>query len=262
MNSNADSSICPDPANRPAALVTGGGVRLGLAIVTGLHEAGYDVAAHYNSSDEGLATLVRQALPNRPRIVPLRADFTQRRAPNSLAAGALQALGRLDLLVNSAAVMLGDDADTVALAKMKLINVDAPAALVDALVDALAQRQGSIVNIADVAALHSFAGHLSYSRSKAVLVSRTKQWALQFAQRGVRVNALCPGTVLPAPAYTGSRLEALCQSIPLRRIGEPEDVVRAVVFLARSPFVTGQVLCVDGGRALAAQNAERTSTAP
>jgi pteridine reductase len=240
--------------------VTGGGSRLGLAIVRGLIEAGYDVAAHYHSSEKGLAELERENLGSASRLIAVQADFSDRRGPAELASRAREALGRLDLLVNNAAIMLPDDADVLDLATMKLINVDAPASLVEALTDALAENGGSIVNIADVAALQPFRKHLSYSRSKAVLVSRTRQWAHSLAKWGVRANAVCPGTVLPADSYRGSRLEALRRAIPLGRLGDPSDVVSAVLFFASASFVTGQVLSVDGGRSLVSTTATEPST--
>lgn len=246
----ADCATCPAARSRPTALVTGGGVRVGLAIVQGLIAAGYDVASHYCSSVQDLARLKARGELEGFRVVPLQADFIQRRGPSELAQAAVAEFGGLDLLVNNAALFVADDAAAVDLAKMKLVNVDAPEQLTELLAPALAARQGSVINIADIAGLHSFVGYQAYSRTKAVLLSRTCRAALRLASQGVRVNAICPGTVLPAAAYTGRKLEALRAAIPLGRIGLACDVANAVVFLAGATFITGQILCVDGGRTL------------
>lgn len=232
------------PSSRPrkVALVTGAGVRVGEAIARALAREGYAVAAHYHA--------------HRPRrfAAALLADLATPDGPAQLAAAFRGSFSRLDLLVNSAAgfepVSL---ADTDAASWDALLNLNArgPLLLTRALAPLLARSNGSVVNIADVGGgLVAWKGFAAYCASKAALVRATECLALELAPR-VRVNAVAPGTVLWPEHYPASRRRELTARIPLRRSGTPSDVASAVLYLAGAQFVTGAVLPVDGGRALA-----------
>ena len=226
---------------RRVALVTGAGVRVGLAVARDLARHGWTIAAHYRT--------------HRPRgfAAALPADLALPDGPARLAAACRERFGRLDLLVNSASVfdrLPVERTDAAAFDAQMDVNARAPLLLSKALLPLLRRSRGSVVNVADVGGgLVPWRGYAAYCASKAALVRLTECLALELAPR-VRVNAVAPGTVLlPAgtPAAERRRLEA---RIPLGRSGTPSDVCGAVRYLADAPFVTGAVLPVDGGRHL------------
>jgi len=231
------------PRGRPGkvALVTGAGVRVGLAIARELVSAGYAVAAHYHT--------------HRPRgfAAALQADLAAADGPALLAAAFRGSFDRLDLLVNSAAgfgPLPLSETDAAAWDALLDLNARGPLLLTRALSATLRRCKGAVVNVADVGGgLVPWRGYAAYCASKAALVSLTECLALELAP-GVRVNAVAPGAVLWPQAYPAARRRALSAHIPLRRAGTPADVSRAVLFLAASPYVTGAVLPVDGGRHL------------
>ncbi|HEY8380058.1 MAG TPA: SDR family oxidoreductase, partial [Nannocystis sp.] len=163
--------------------------------------------------------------------------------------------GRVDLLVNNAAsfehgrLMARSDAD---LRRVLEVNLVAPVSLARALAPALTAAGGAVVNILDVAAVQPWRGYLDHCTAKAGLAMATRALAVELAP-AVRVNGVAPGTVAwpeddPRYAAGSAVRERILRAIPLGRIGRPEDVAEAVLFLASSSFITGQVLAVDGGR--------------
>ncbi len=227
---------------RRIALVTGAGVRVGEAIARHLARSGFTVAGHYRT--------------HRPRglAAALQADLAAADGPARLAAAFRERFDRLDLLVNSAAAFDAlplSATDAAAFDSQMDLNARAPLLLTRALAPLLARARGSVVNVVDVGGgLVPWGGFAAYAASKAALARITECLALELAPR-IRVNAVAPGTVLWPAGYPASRRRALTSRIPLRRAGDPSDVARAVLFLADSPFVTGAILPIDGGRHLA-----------
>lgn len=226
----------------PVALVTGAGVRVGLAVALDLRRHGFRVAAHYRSHR-----------PPRP-LVALQADLAAADGPQALARAFLDRFARLDLLVCSAAAFDErplEETDAAAFDAQMHVNARAPCLLARALAPVLGRAGGSIVNVADVGGgLVPWKGFAAYAASKAALVRLTECLALELAP-AVRVNAVAPGTVLWPESYSARRRRELTARIPMRRIGTPADVAGAVRYLAGASFVTGAVLAVDGGRSLA-----------
>jgi pteridine reductase len=235
---------------RPVALVTGGAVRVGRAICLALARDGFCLAVHYNSSEQAVEALSAELESLGSENVAFKSDLTRPGAPAKLIKSAIDRFDRLDLLVNNAALFFDDQASMNDLARMKVLNFDAVATLIDAAAPELVRSRGSVVTIADVAAYQALSKHKAYSRTKAALLELTHRKALALAALGVRVNAVCPGTVLFPDSYDESRRERIVDQIPLGRAGTPEDVAQAVVYLARAGFVTGQAIAVDGGRIL------------
>ena len=237
----------------PTALVTGGGIRVGRAIALALGRAGFDVIVHANRSVNDAAQVVKelQAFGRTARVEA--ADLSSLEGPQSLA-GRIE---KLDLLVNSAATYEhANFADITRgqLERMLAVNVVAPFILTQALTGALkASGAGCVVNITDMAVTHAYtATHFfaHYLASKAALDQLTRAWALELGP-SIRVNAVAPGPVAMAAETTGDQRSDILNRIPLRREGRPEDVADAVVFLAQSPYITGQTLRVDGGLSVA-----------
>ncbi len=227
--------------SRRVALVTGAGVRVGLAVARDLARHGWTVAAHYRT--------------HRPRGFPaaLPADLALPDGPARLAAAFRERFGRLDLLVNSASVFDRvpiERTDAAVFDAQLDLNARAPLLLVKALLPLLRRSRGTVVNVADVGGgLVPWRGYAAYCASKAALVRLTECLALELAPR-VRVNAVAPGTVLLPAETRGAERRRLEARIPLGRSGTPGDVCGAVRYLADAPFVTGAVLPVDGGRHL------------
>jgi hypothetical protein len=232
------------------ALVTGAGRRLGRAIASALAAEGMNLAVHYSSSaaeaEELCGVLEQQGV----RAWPLGADFAESSAPESLIDRALAAAGSLDLLVNSASIFppatlrelsLGD------LTSVLQINTWAPFVLSRQFVERVGR--GKIVNLLDTRVRGYDWGHVAYILSKHLLAVLTRMTAVQYAPQ-VTVNAVAPGLILPPPGKDHEYLDSLAHTVPLQRHGEANDIAEAVVFLARSSYITGQVIYVDGGRHL------------
>jgi pteridine reductase len=226
------------------ALVTGAAKRLGRAIALELHRAGARVAVHYLSSRKEAAETAA-LLGGAPLI-----QGDQAQEPERIVADAVRALGGLDLLVCSASRFEKVESERLArpaFEAMLASNLTGPFYLMQAALPHLRASRGSIVTLLDVCGTSQvWKGYAHYAASKAGLSALTRLLALEWAPE-VRVNGVAPGSVLPPP---GMDVQPLVQRIPLGRIGAPEDVARAVVFLAKEPFITGQILTVDGGRSL------------
>lgn len=250
---NPPSSSGDHPGS-PVAMVTGGARRVGRAIVLELARAGFDVVIHYRSSRaqaEELATRIRS---QGRRSEALAADLDDPSAIRALFAEVDRRFGRIDLLVNSAAVFRRTPFDTLDETAFDLhvtTNLKAPyLCCLEAGRRMIAAGAGAIVNVTDVAAERPFKSHIPYCVSKAGLVMLTRGLAKALAPH-VRVNAVGPGTVLFRDDEPDEERRHVIRRIPMGRIGTPEDVARAVRFLAiEAPHTTGQILLVDGGRSL------------
>ncbi len=235
------------------ALVTGAGKRLGRAIALALGQRGACVAVHYNESVDGARETARLIEEMGGRAELFQADLRNPTDARSLVDRAVSSFGGLDLLVSSAAsferIPFGEVDDEAFLRSMTL-NLASPFALSHQAAKALRENRGNIVFITCSSATTPFKNYLPYTVSKAGLRHLTRTLALELAPE-VRVNAVAPGTVLPPPDLDDAARERLARAVPLGRLGAPEDVARAVLYLHDSPFVTGQELQVDGGRDVA-----------
>jgi len=232
------------------ALVTGGAVRVGLEIARALADAGADVAIGYRRSAAEARAAVRDLEARGVRAAALRADVARPREARALVAAAVRRLGRLDILVNNAALFFRTPVLTTTIVqfdRLLAVNLRAPFFLSQAAARAMGRRGGRIINIADVGAVRAWAGYVPYGISKAGVLMLTRGLAAALAPR-IQVNAVAPGVVLLPegfPRVSGRRLTA---RIPMGRHGRPADVAQAVRFFATcSDYITGQVLFVDGG---------------
>jgi pteridine reductase len=239
------------------ALVTGGGVRVGRAIALALGSAGARVVVHYNTSAPAAEATCRDIRQAGGEALALAADLRDRTAARALVDRSVEALGGLDLLVSSAASFertpfstLNDDAWDRSID----LNLSSQFVLAQRAAQPLKNARGSIVFITCSSATTPFRNYLPYVVAKGALRQLMRTLALELAP-DVRVNAVAPGTVLPPPAMSDRTVEALANHVPLQRIGTPDDIARAVLFLAASPFITGHEVVVDGGRSVA--NVER-----
>jgi len=234
-----------------AALVTGAGTRLGQAIAIGLAQSGCDVAIHYHGSAKGAEETARAVRSARRRAELLQADLTDAAAARGLADQAARALKRLDVVINSAAIMVREPVETVTPESWDAtldLNLRAMFFVSQGAVPHLRRAKGKIVNIADIAGMEPWPAYIAHCVSKAGVIMLTKALARALAP-DVAVNGVAPGAVLLPEDWDEQAREHIRSTTPLERLGSPEDVVAAVRFLlAGTDYITGTVLVVDGGR--------------
>jgi pteridine reductase len=208
------------------------------------------VGVHYSSSAAGASETATEIERQGGRAVCLQKDLREPDGASALIDAAARSLGRLDVLVNSAAVMVRTPVGEVTTAEwdaMFAINLRAPFFACQAAAPHLARQRGAIVNLADLAAFETWPAYVPHGISKAGIVQMTRSLARALAP-DVRVNAVAPGTVLLPESWGEDAARRLASSTPLRRLGSPDDVTRAVLFLLDSDYVTGETIIVDGGR--------------
>jgi len=242
-------------ASRPVALITGAARRIGATIARRLHAAGYDLALHCRHSRSELDALIAELERERARsTLALQADLQEIDRIDALIAATIARYGRLDALINNASAFFPTPVGEATLAQWEALfgaNVRAPFFLSQAAAPHLAARGGAIVNIVDIYAERPLPQHPIYSMSKAALGMMTKALARELAP-AVRVNGVAPGAVLwPESGKSYADQEELIARTPLQRAGAPDDVASAVLWLlGDAPFVTGEIVRVDGGRHL------------
>ena len=232
------------------ALVTGAGARVGQAIAVALGGRGMRVAVHYRGSAEGADATCAAVRDAGGEAYAFQADLAEPDAPAGLVDAVTAHFGTLDVLVNSAAVMVRTPIGVVTPAEwdaMFAVNLRAPFFCGQAAARAMGERGGAIVNLADLAAYETWPAYVPHGISKAGIVQMTRALARTLAPH-VRVNAVAPGVVLLPDGWNEAASERLRSTTPLARHGAPDDVVRAVLYLLDADFVTGDVLVVDGGR--------------
>jgi pteridine reductase len=235
------------------ALVTGAGRRLGQAVARALAGRGMTLAIHHHASAEGARALRDEVKAAGGRAECCAADLSDARAARALPLRVVEALGRLDLLVNSAAVMQrADFTETTPEQYDAVLNLNLRSVFfcTQGAAPALRAARGKVVNLADLAGLQPWPGFAAHSVSKAGVVMLTKVLARSLAPE-VTVNAIAPGAVLVPEDYDAGERERLAKAAPLGRLGSADDVVAALLYLVEGgDFVTGEVLTVDGGRLL------------
>jgi pteridine reductase len=233
------------------ALVTGAGRRLGRAMAQALATRGMSVAIHHHASAQGADELRQEIVGAGGRAACFPADLADAAAARALPERVVAEWGRLDVLVNSAAIMrrlrleetTPEDWDAI-----HHLNLRAVFFCTQGAAPALRAARGKVVNLADLAGLEPWPGFAAHSVSKAGVVMLTKVLALSLAPE-VTVNAIAPGAVLVPEDYPPEELDRLARSTPLRRLGAPTDAVNALLYLLEGgDFVTGETLVVDGGR--------------
>ena len=240
------------------AIVTGGSRGLGRAVCLELAAGGANVVLCYAGNEAAAQETVRAVEALGAKALAVRCDVADAAQVDELVKAAMEAFRRIDILVNNAGItrdnllmrMSEADFDAVIAANLKgaFLCMKAVSRLM------LKQRYGRIVNLSSVVGLRGNAGQVNYAASKAGVIGMTKSLAKELASRGVTVNAVAPGFIktdmtaaLPEAARTAAQ-----NGIPMSRLGAPEDVAKAVGFLASddAAYITGQVLAVDGGMAM------------
>jgi pteridine reductase len=233
------------------ALVTGAGRRLGRALAAALASRGLAVALHHHASADGAESLRDEIRAAGGRAECFPADLTDASAARELPQRVERAFGRLDVLVNSAAVMHRLTVEETSIEQWdQILNLNLRSVFfcTQGAAPALRRNRGRVVNLADLAGLEPWAAFAAHSVSKAGVVMLTKVLALSLAPE-VTVNAVAPGAVLVPEHYDQAARSFLERTTPLKRLGAPADVIGAVLYLLEAgDFVTGATLVVDGGR--------------
>jgi len=240
---------------RPVALITGAGKRVGAAIARALHAAGYDLALHYRRSRDEAQALAEQLEHVRAdSTLCVEAELAELQRLPRLVDAVLARYGRLDALVNNASAFYPTPIGTATVAQWDDLfasNAQAPFFLAQAAVPALRESRGAIVNMVDIYAERPLANHAIYCMAKASLEAMTRALAIDLGP-DIRVNGIAPGAVMwPSDGKAYDDRQAMLERTPLKRAGNADDVASAALWLLRdAPFVTGQILRIDGGRTL------------
>jgi pteridine reductase len=238
-----------------AVLVTGAAKRIGAAIARGFHAEGACVAIHYHrsaSEAQGLCDELNRARPH--SATTLSADLRDTAALPALIEGTVHAFGKLNVLINNASTFYPTPIGTITLDQWQDLigtNLRAPLFLSQAAAPHLRQSNGLIVNIIDIHGRRPLPQHAVYSTAKAGLIMLTRSLARELGP-DIRVNGIAPGPILWPEGGIDSKLqEEIVSKTLLKRSGSPEDVVKTALFFAKdAPYVTGQILAVDGGRSV------------
>jgi pteridine reductase len=236
-------------------LITGGAKRVGAHCVRYLHAQGCNVLVHYRSSKAEAQALADELNEQRPDSVRLQqADLNNAQELQQLANVAQQVWGGVEVLINNASAFYATEMRDVTEAQwddLMASNLKSPFFLLQKLLPVLRQKEGCVVNLVDIHAERGIVGFPVYSIAKAGLVALTKVLAKELAPQ-VRINAVAPGAILwPDHELPEQQKQAILAKVALRRIGNPEDIAKAIRFLIfDAPYITGQVITVDGGRTL------------
>lgn len=232
------------------ALVTGASKRIGRAIALALAKEGVNVVVHYSSSEQEAEALAEDLRKQGVNAWIVKADFAKPAEAGTLIARTLEVTSSLDILVNNASIFspgMLQDMDFAGLMEHVCVNAWTP--LVLSREFARQPNAGKIINILDARIAANDSTHVAYILSKRMLASLNDMMALEFAPK-VTVNGIAPGPILPPSGKDESYLQRVAGSLPLKRPGNPADIVAAVQYLLENDFVTGQILYVDGGQHL------------
>lgn len=238
-----------------AAIVTGAARRIGRAIAKNLADAGYDLALHASDRSKATAESVAHEIAETgARTCVIIGDLEDGAFCRSLVSKAAAEIGPLGLLVNNAAIFGVDSADDLDLAlwdRHFAVNLRAPVMLAHDFAHRTARGQNpSIVNMIDQRVLRPTPQFFSYTLAKSALWTATRTMAQTFAERGIRVNAIGPGPVLPNETDGDEGFQREVDGVLLRQAVDPQEIAAAVLYLAGARAVTGQIIAVDAGQHL------------
>lgn len=237
------------------ALVTGGAKRIGATIAETLHNNGFNVAIHYNSSSDSAEQLCAQFNAKKQNSsIAIGADLLNQSSLENLIPSLIEKTKRLDVLVNNASTFYPTPIEKIALEDWENLfgtNLKAPLFLSKYAAKYLRQSRGTIINIIDIHSKKPLKDHPIYGSAKSGLAMLTRSLASDLAP-AVRVNGISPGLILwPENNPSDQVKNNILQQIPLKKIGTSEDIANCVLFLIEdAPYITGEIIAVDGGRSM------------
>jgi NAD(P)-dependent dehydrogenase (short-subunit alcohol dehydrogenase family) len=240
--------------SNPVALVTGAGRRLGRQIALALAQNGFDVVVNYSNSRNGALSVVKNIQSLGQRSIAIRADISKRAQVNAMVTKAIAFFGRIDVLVNNAAVFVtGSLESTTDGLWDKSLDINLKGTFLCAQAVSkymMKQKGGRIINIASIGGIQAWKEHLPYNVSKAGVMMLTRVLAKNLAPH-ITVNAIAPGTIIMEGEEDASVTHVSTNIVPLGRYGKPDDIISTVLFLVKNAsYITGQVIAVDGGRTI------------
>lgn len=237
--------------NKKVALVTGGSRGIGKACALELAKAGYDVAITYVGNEDAANATVAELTSLGCKAYAAKFDVANKEATEKAVAEIVEKFGKIDVLVNNAGItrdglfmrMTPENWEAVINTNLNsAFYVTNPIAKL-----MIKQRSGAIINMASISGVFGNAGQANYSAAKAGLIGFTKALAKELGSRGIRVNAVAPGFI-ETDMTKDLKLDGIVEHIPLKRLGQTEDIAKTVKFLAEdATYITGQVIQVDGG---------------
>jgi pteridine reductase len=236
-------------------LITGGARRIGAQLARTLHAAGARILVHYRSAAAAAKALGEELNAARPNSAALfAADLQKDQAPEQVIAAATSHFGRLDVLLNNASTFYPTPVGKITPAAWDDLigsNLRAPLFLAQAAAPHLAKQRGLILNVIDIHGLRPLKGYPVYSIAKAGLAMLTRSLARELGP-DIRVNGIAPGPVLWAEHDLDDNMKReIVGKTALKRVGNPKDIARTALFLVRdAPYITGQIIAVDGGRSI------------
>jgi pteridine reductase len=237
------------------ALITGGAKRIGATIAETLHNNGFNVAIHYNSSSDSAEQLCAQFnAKKQDSSIAIGADLLDQSSLENLIPSLIEKTKRLDVLVNNASTFYPTPIEKIALEDWENLfgtNLKAPLFLSKYAAKYLRQSRGTIINIIDIHSKKPLKDHPIYGSAKSGLAMLTRSLASDLAP-AVRVNGISPGLILwPENNPSDQVKNNILQQIPLKKIGTSEDIANCVLFLIEdAPYITGEIIAVDGGRSM------------
>jgi pteridine reductase len=250
-------------ANRPVALVTGAGRRVGLGIALALAQRGYRLALHANASLAAAEQTAVELSAQGCDAIAVAADLRDQAATRAMVAQVREHFGRIDALVNNAAIWSAKPLEQVTPADVhEHFEINTLGTFVCCqevgLIMAAQEQGGAIVNIGDWAIERPYRDHAAYFAAKGSIPTLTRTFAVELGLRNpnVRVNAVLPGPVLMPEGTPPAEQEAIIEATLVKRVGTVDELARAIVFLLENSFVTGVCLPVDGGRTIYAPGSD------
>lgn len=240
-------------------LITGSSRGIGAGIARAFAREGHRVVIHYNRKEDAARSLLEELKGEGCSAALARGDVSDPAQAGEIVRQAREAFGFVDVLVNNAGIALpaklATDTCAEELRRVFGVNLDGVFFITNAVLpEMVSRKRGSIVNISSMWGVTGGSCEVAYSASKAAVIGYTKALAKEVAPSGIRVNCVAPGFVLTDmnAALSGETVKAICEETPLLRAGTPEDIAAAVLFLTGdgASFITGQTLCVDGGRCI------------
>lgn len=237
------------------AIITGGSKGIGKAVALKLAQDDFDLVINYRSNGDLAEEVVKECESYGVKAIKVKADVTKEDEVKSMVEETLEFFGKIDVLVNNAGITRDSLVLRMTLDDFKYVvdgNLNSTFNCSKEVIrPMMKKRSGSIINISSIVGIRGNAGQVNYSASKAGIIGMTKSLAKEFASRNIRVNAVAPGFI--ETDMTGElkdeQIENLKKDIPLKRLGNVEDIANLVSFLAKneSSYITGQVISVDGG---------------